>query len=579
MTILVKQRDVSRSISLSGVDPLISRILIARGVTSVEQLDRNLNRLLPYRDLSGITGAVQGLYAALQEQKRIVVIGDFDADGATSTALTVLALQLFGLKQINYLVPNRFEYGYGLTPEIVSVAIERYQPQLMITVDNGITSCEGVELANKHGVQVIITDHHLPADSLPNALAIVNPNQREDQFASKTLAGVGVIFYVMLALRAHLREKNWFQEQGISEPNMAQLLDLVALGTVADVVPLDYNNRILIYHGLQRIRRGQFSTGIRALLQIARCDSTALTASDFAFKIAPRLNAAGRLKDMSIGIACLLETDFNKALSLASQLDQLNHERREIEKDMQAEAVAIVEKLHLEKEGLPSGLCLFNPKWHQGVIGILAARIKDRVHRPVIIFTQENDKHLRASARSIAGVHIRDVLANIVARYPSLLLKFGGHAMAAGLTILKEHYVEFTRIFDAQVAECLTPEMLDRVIYSDGVLTDQQLTMGMAEQLIQAGPWGQCFPEPIFEGEFSVCDQQILGYRHLKLHLQVPNSRRQIEAIAFNVDLEQWPNHRCQTVYLVYRLSINQYLGTRKLQMIVEHMRVRKRIG
>ncbi len=572
MSVIIKQRHIPSDVSLPDLHPVLASVLAARGVTRVDMLDRDLRRLLSYQNLKGIDEAVACLYEALQQQQTVVVVGDFDADGATSSALAVLAMRSFGLKNIDYVVPNRFEYGYGLTSEIVSVAIERYQPQLIITVDNGITSVEGVALAKQLGVRVIITDHHLPPETLPDALAIVNPNQHGDDFASKMLAGVGVIFYVMLALRSYLRQNHWFEAQGIAIPNMAHFLDLVALGTVADVVPLDYNNRILVHHGLNRLRMGNCRTGIRALMQVARCQKSTLTASDLGFKIAPRLNAAGRLKDMSLGITCLLETDFKRACEIAQQLNQLNQERREIEQDMKEQAMAALKTLHLKAESLPSGLCLFDSNWHQGVIGILAARVKDKIHRPVAIFTQEDEQHLKASVRSITGVHIRDVLANIAASRPGLLVKFGGHAMAAGLTLSKLRYDEFKALFDQHVSQHMTTEMMDRIVLSDGTLTAQDLTLKMAEQLNQAGPWGQGFPEPLFEGEFELRDQQLMKERHLKLLLHIPGRPRCLKAIAFNVNRKQWPNHRCRRVYLAYRLGVNAYLNLRSLQIVVEEL-------
>lgn len=573
MNTIIKKRTVHADRTLSNLDPILSKLFVARGISDVSELDHALARLLPYHNLKGIEAAVLGLYQALEQQQCVVVVGDFDADGATSSALAVTALRAFGLEQVHYLVPNRFAYGYGLTPEIVALAIERYQPQLIVTVDNGVSSVAGVALAKKQGVPVIVTDHHLPGETLPDTLAMVNPNQPGDSFGSKMLAGVGVIFYVMLALRAHLRQTGWFKRTGITEPSMAQWLDWVALGTVADVVPLDHNNRILVQHGLMRIRRGQCSIGIRALLKVAQCNHFEdLTASDVAFKIAPRLNAAGRLKDMSLGIACLLESDFDQALSHASALDALNRERRRIEKEMQNQAFLALEKLELKAEGLALGLCLFNPDWHQGVIGILAARIKDTFHRPVVVFTQVEEDVLKASARSVLGVPICDVLAHIEKARPGLLINFGGHAMAAGLTLCKRDYKTFARLFDQEVKRYLTPEMMQPVLHTDGVLPTDYFSVPFAEKLGRMIPFGQHFPEPLFEGTFLIQSQELVGHHHVKFMLKVLGSQRIVPAIAFFVDLEKWPNWRCERVYMVYQLSINHYRGVRTLQLLVRHL-------
>jgi len=440
--IIRRELDVTTQASWSVIPPLLQRIYQSRGVAHPGALDYQLASLLPFTGLKGIEQAAMLLSDAIVAQKRLLIIGDYDADGATSTALAVRALRLLGAEQVDFLVPNRFEYGYGLTPEIVEVASSEYHPQVIITVDNGIASYQGVARANELGINVVITDHHLPGHEIPEASAIVNPNQADDTFASKHLAGVGVIFYVMLAVRQQLRQREWFSSSQRPEPNMASLLDLVALGTVADVVPLDHNNRILVKNGLERIRNGKCSPGISALLHVAKCNAKRAVASDLGFFVGPRLNAAGRLDDMSLGIMCLLSDDPNKAQEIAHALDELNQERRTIEAGMQQQALQIVAQLTLGDEqtlNIPVGLCLYDTTWHQGVIGIVAARIKEKTHRPVICFSDADDDYIKGSARSIPGVHIRDVLESIATQHPGLITKFGGHAMAAGLTKILKH--------------------------------------------------------------------------------------------------------------------------------------------
>lgn len=553
----------------NNLHPLLARIYDARGIRSERELERDLEHLYPFHALLDIENAVTCLEMALKQQQHFMIIGDFDADGATSTALAVSVLRAFGAKQVSYLVPNRFEYGYGLTPEIVLVAAQR-QPDLIITVDNGISSHAGVTQAKALGIKVLITDHHLPADALPAADAIVNPNQPHDNFPSKNLAGVGVIFYVMLALRSRLREVNWFVQEKIAEPNMGQFLDLVALGTVADVVPLDKNNRILVQQGLNRIRAGKARMGIQALLDIANRQPQNLTATDLGFAIGPRLNAAGRLDDMSLGIECLLTNDLNIAREIATQLDTLNKERQAIEEVMQQQAQQILAKLHFDKN-LPFGLCMLDATWHQGVVGILASRIKDQLHRPVIAFAVVNDNELKGSARSVAGVHIRDVLANVAVHHPDLISKFGGHAMAAGVSLQRKNYESFCKAFDVEVRRYLTLDDLQGKIYSDGEILEQEFNLEIAQLLRNSGPWGQGFPEPIFDGIFRLLQQRLVGQRHLKMVLAYNNNEKLLDAIAFNVDLKQWPNHRCEKIHAAYRLDINEYRGKRNLQLLIEH--------
>lgn len=564
------RRPMSREGSvLQNVHPVLQPIYHARGITSVQELDHDLERLLPFETMLNIDKAVLHLYEALRLQKKILIVGDFDADGATSTAVAVRALKSFGAKEVHYLVPNRFTFGYGLTPELVEVA-KPLNPKLIVTVDNGIANSPGVTAAKEAGIDVIITDHHLPGEKLPDADVIVNPNQPNDLFQSKCIAGVGVIFYVMLALRRYLKDQDWFTTQHITLPTMSRLLDLVALGTVADVVPLDQNNRILVHHGLRRIRAGQCVPGITALLEKATKNQSRLVAADLGFVVAPRLNAAGRLDDMSLGIECLLSDDLQKARASAHVLDQLNDERRVIEQDMQSQALHFLNKLEPESNSLPRGLCLFEEDWHQGVIGILASRIKDRLQRPVIAFARQNAQELKGSARSVPHIHIRDVLAQIATLHPELLSKFGGHAMAAGLTIADVALKPFAAIFNQLVSKQLTEADCEQRVLSDGELTPPDLTLELAEVLREAGPWGQAFSEPLFDGVFQLLEQRLVGSKHLKMTLGLETLI--LDAIAFNVDLKSWPNYRAHCVKIAYRLDVNEYRGKRKIQLIVEHL-------
>jgi single-stranded-DNA-specific exonuclease len=571
----IKRRIVKHDLTFPHDLPdVLKRIYSTRAMENIEQLERPLKHLLPFSQLLHIEVAVAHLYHALQQQKRIMIIGDFDTDGATSTTLALTALRAFGAKHVHYLVPNRFEYSYGLSPEIVEVA-SAWQPDYLITVDNGIASCSGVDVANAKGMKVIVTDHHLPGDALPAAAAIVNPNQPGCLFPSKNLAGVGVIFYVMLALRRYLSDQGWFASNAIPEPNMAQFLDLVALGTVADLVPLDYNNRVLVYQGIQRIRAGHVRPGIAALLTVSRREAETVSAADFGFSIAPRLNAAGRLDDMSVGIECLLASSMSQALPLARQLDEFNKERRVIEASMHREALNYLDKLQLtSNQRLPYGLCLFEATWHQGVIGILAGRIKEKFHRPVIAFAAVENGLLKGSARSIQGVHIRDVLDEISKKHPDLLIRFGGHAMAAGLTLLQKDLEKFTETFHHVLQTKLTEDDLQGIIYSDGELANHECSLDIAKLLEDAGPWGQAFPEPLFDGVFSIIEQRVVGDKHLKLNLQCDQSHKTLDAIAFNIDLNAWPNYRCKKIRLAYRLNINCYNGIDRLQLIAEHLEV-----
>ena len=557
--------------NLKSIHNLILRnIYAAREITQAEQLEYSLKKLLPYTNLSGIEQAVKILAKAIQQQQKIVIIADFDADGATSCAMMLRALHMMGAQHVDYLVPNRFSYGYGLTPEIVELALQG-KPNIIVTVDNGISSVEGVAAAKQAGVSVVVTDHHLPGAILPNADAIVNPNQVGDEFPAKGTAGVGVAFYVMLALRAELRELKYFAAHSIADPNLANLLDLVALGTVADVVPLEHNNRILVAQGLARVRKGQCCPGISALLHVAKRNQAQCVASDFGFTVGPRLNAAGRLEDMSLGIECLLTDDPAKAAKLASELDGLNKQRRHIETDMRQQAYIALEKLELDDD-MPVGVCLYDKNWHQGVIGILASRVKEQLYRPVIAFAPgEEAGSIKGSARSIPGLHIRDVLDAVAAKHPELISKFGGHAMAAGLSLPSENFELFSQAFDQQVRAVLSNDDLEGLILSDGELTEKELSLEFAEQLRNAGPWGQGFPEPVFDGEFEIVSKKILAEKHLKMMLRLPNDSGCIDAIAFNMTDADWPAGT-NRVNLAYRLDVNEFQGRKTAQLMVEQL-------
>lgn len=570
----IKQRTIPTTTllpSLHATSPVLQRIYAARGIVSEEQLDKRLQALLPFNTLTGIEQAVVRLEQAFLSQQRILVVGDFDADGATSSALAVAALRSMGALHVEFLVPNRFEFGYGLTPAIVEVA-KKWHPQLIITVDNGIASIEGVDAANAASIDVLITDHHLPAEILPKACAIVNPNQLGDNFQSKSIAGVGVIFYVMLALRRQLSSSGWFSSQDIPEPNMSQFLDLVTLGTVADVVALDQNNRILINQGLMRIRQGLCRPGIRALIEVAGRTCEQLRENDLGFVVAPRLNAAGRLDDMSLGIECLLCEDLDKARLLASHLDELNIERRRIETEMKDQAMQALDKLTLNDVSLPIALCLLDQSWHQGVIGILAGRLKERYHRPVIAFAAVSEGELKGSARSVPGLNIRDVLAAIDKDNPGLITRFGGHAMAAGLSMHPEAFLPFQQALLAEVAKHIDISQCEGELLSDGPLQVTELTLEMATLIREAGPWGQQFPEPVFDNVFEILEQRLVGQHHLKLTLQHEQGSGAVDAIAFNIDLKTWPNPRARYMRAAYRLDINQYHGRTKLQLVIAAM-------
>ncbi|MEL5573008.1 single-stranded-DNA-specific exonuclease RecJ [Serratia bockelmannii] len=555
----------------ASLPPLLRRLYALRGVQGEQELERGVKGMLPWQQLDGIDDAVSLLQQALADGRRIMVVGDFDADGATSTALTVLALRSMGGAAVDYLVPNRFEDGYGLSPEVVEQAAAR-GAELIVTVDNGISSHAGVDVAHAKGMQVLVTDHHLPGETLPAAEAIVNPNLRGCGFPSKSLAGVGVAFYLMLALRARLRDSGWFEQRALAMPNLAELLDLVALGTVADVVPLDANNRILVYQGLNRIRAGKCRPGIRALLEVANRDARQLAANDLGFALGPRLNAAGRLDDMSIGVALLLSDDIAQARMLANDLDALNQTRREIEQGMQVEALQLCDQLERTSTELPYGLAMYHPEWHQGVVGILASRIKERFHRPVIAFAPAGDGILKGSGRSVPGLHMRDALERLDMLNPGLMMKFGGHAMAAGLSLEEAKFDEFRQRFGELVGEWLDPAMLEGVIWSDGELAMQELSLTTAELLREGGPWGQAFPEPTFDGKFRILQQRLVGEKHLKLMVEPLGGGPLLDGIAFNVDTTLWPDSSVREVELAYKLDVNEFRGNRNVQLLIQHL-------
>jgi len=578
MSILIQRRRANPDLDLpASLHPLLRRIYSHRDLNSAEELKLGLGNLLAPDLFSGMEAATALLVKALHQQQRILIVSDFDVDGATSCVVAMQSLRAFGYSQVDYIVPNRFEYGYGLTPEIVELAKAR-RPDLIITVDNGISSIGGVAAARQAGITVLITDHHLPARQTPVADAIVNPNQHGCDFPSKCIAGVGVIFYVMLALRSALRRLDWFAQQGIAEPNLGRLLDLVALGTVADVVPLDRNNRILVDEGLKRIRSGRACAGITSLLEVAKRDARKITASDLGFSVGPRLNAAGRLDDMSTGIECLLAEHRGAAYKLALQLDELNKDRKQIEAGMRDQAFEYLSELAIEADKLPAALCLFDPRWHQGVVGILASRVKEKFHRPVIAFadvSEQSDEsvELKGSARSIKGFHIRDALDAVASQNPGLISKFGGHAMAAGLSLDREKLGLFEQAFQQEDARLVDTDQLQARILSDGLVEPEYFSLEAAAALIWAGPWGQEFPEPVFDGKFNIINQRRVGENHLKLTLSLMQAPQQIvDAIAFNVAAEQWPVDTAREIEIAYRLQINEFRGNQTVQLLIEHI-------
>ncbi len=561
MTQLVTRQAAVRTawqLEQEGLHPLLARLYAARGVSARQELDYDMKSLIPPKELTQADQAAALLADAIEAEARLLIIGDYDCDGATATALGMRALQKLGAT-VDFLVPDRFKLGYGLSPQIVDLAAEM-SPDLIITVDNGIASLEGVDRAKSHGIATLITDHHLPGEHLPDADCIVNPNQPGCTFPSKCIAGVGVMFYVMLALRAELRERGYFADH--PEPNFADLLDLVALGTVADVVKLDQNNRILVSQGLKRIRAGRMQPGIAALFKAAGRDYRKASAFDLGFLIGPRLNAAGRLADMHLGIQCLLAEDQGEALSIAQQLDNLNRERREIEADMQEQAMFLLEAINTDTPD--AGIALFDESWHEGVVGILASRIKEKLHRPVFAFAQGEGNIVKGSGRSIPGLHLRDALDLMAKRAPGLLIRFGGHAMAAGVTLLTEDFPRFQSLFAEVARELLSPSDLTRTVETDGKLEDGYLSIEIA-RLLENEVWGQGFPPPLFLDEFQIEQQRVLKEKHLKLRLRKGNTR--IDAIQFNFSKQP-----ANQVRIAYRLGINEYMGVESPQLMVEYL-------
>ena len=547
------------------IPPLLRQIYARRGVRRADELSLKASGLLHFSSLKDISKAVELLQNALKNQEKVCICGDFDADGATSSALMVSALQAFGLHQVGYRVPNRMTDGYGLSVAMVEqLAVENVQ--LIVTVDNGFAAHEAIALAREKDIQVLVTDHHLPPEELPLANAIVNPNQHGCEFPSKNLAGVGVAFYVLLALRSALRE------QGVEPlPNLADWLDLVALGTVADVVPLDYNNRVLVQQGIARIRKGMSRPGIKALLEVANRDASQLAASDLGFALGPRINAAGRLDDIGLGIECLLAGD-SRAQQLAQQLNDLNQQRKSIESEMREHAESAVAKLRFDQGQVPDLVTLYQPDWHAGVIGIVAGRVKEQVNRPVIALANDDDELLKGSARSVSGLHMRDLLERVHSLQPGIMERFGGHAMAAGLTMKKENLTRFSELAEQVASEWLSEEQKQRVFWSDGELTTPQLSLDSVNMLQSAGPWGQQFPEPMFDGQFELVDQRIVGERHLKLVVRHPQGEL-LDAIAFNVDTQQWPARQISVVELLYKPQLNHFRGRTNVQLLVEQIR------
>ncbi len=562
---IIEKRPQGQTKLTGAIPGFLRRVFAARGVHEDEELDLGLPDLLKPDELPDIAKAAERLADAVEQQESILIVGDYDADGATASALCMSVLTRLGATAVDFLVPNRFEFGYGLTPEIVEIALTR-DPRIIVTVDNGVSSIRGVEVAQAAGVDVIVTDHHLPGDALPAAYALVNPNLPGCTFASKALAGVGVAYYVMASLRAVLKNRGYFERTGITEPNLAEWLDLVALGTVADVVPLDRNNRILVFQGLRRMRAGRIRPGIRALIEAAARPQAGLTAQDLGFAIGPRLNAAGRLDDMSEGIRCLLADDHREARSRAIALDELNRARREIEQDMNDEAQVLVHE-NMAPDDVAS-ICVYEPSWHQGVIGIVAGRVREKFHRPVIAFADAGDSspdELRGSARSIPGLHIRDALDDVAARFPGLLEKFGGHAMAAGLSLKRIHLERFRNAFETAVRARVSERDLAGVILTDGELVDDEISLANAQLVSTYGPWGQAFEEPTFHGVFDVVSQRVVGEKHLKVVLKTGS--RVVDGIAFNQ-----PPLRAERVQIVYQLSVNDYRAYDTLQLRIDRI-------
>ncbi|WP_276753817.1 single-stranded-DNA-specific exonuclease RecJ [Pseudoalteromonas marina] len=566
--LIIARENVNDSHLPSHLHPVIKQIYATRRVVDAQELDNGVATLHDYKLFKDIDKASALLVDALKAQSHILIVGDFDADGATSTATLMQGLQMFGFQNLDYLIPDRFSLGYGLSPALAEQIVQ-IKPDLVITVDNGISCIAGIDILKSEGIKVLVTDHHLQGEQLPNADAIVNPNRHECNFPSKSIAGVGVAFYLLIALRSLMREQGYFTQQ--APPNLANLLDIVALGTVADVVALDANNRTLVHQGLARIRSGKTRPGITALIEVANRNAARLSASDFGFSLAPRLNAAGRLDDMSLGIACLLSNDINQARRIASELDSLNHARREIEQGMQAEAQAVLDRLAFTDDNIPDAICLFQDDWHQGVIGILAGRLKEKYHRPTVIFAGGENGEIKGSCRSIEGLHMRDLLEGLNTAMPHLINKFGGHAMAAGLSIDEQNFNDFKKAFDAAVSAQLSEESKRCIVFTDGELPNDCFTMEFAQLLKQSGPWGQQFPEPVFEHTFELIQQRIVGEKHLKLVLK-HQSGRLVDAIAFGIDIKEWPDTEARFVKVAYQLDINEFRGKFSLQLIVREL-------
>ena len=573
MILPIVRREVTGASLSSDLHPVIDRIYRGRNIANLDDLENGLKGLTHFNVLKGMPQAAQILADAVVQNKRIIIVGDFDADGATSTSVCILALRAMGYQNVDFLVPNRFDFGYGLSVPIVDEAAKQ-GAEVIVTVDNGISCIDGVTHAKSLGMQVVVTDHHLPGDVLPPADAIVNPNQPGCEFPSKNLAGVGVAFYIMLALKAELQQQGHFERAGLAPPNLASLLDIVAVGTVADVVVLDKNNRILVHQGLQRIRAGKCRPGIKALVEVANRDCAHLTSTDLGFVVGPRLNAAGRLDDMSQGIACLLEDETIQARMIAAELDALNKERREIETGMKAQAETVLEQMALDEGDMPSALVVYREDFHQGVIGIVAGRLKEKYLKPVIAFAHQDDEIIKGSARSIPGVHIRDVLDEVNTRYPGVIEKFGGHAMAAGLSLPVAKLQEFEQAFVDTARAHMAKLDGNHALLSDGDLSSKELCLPFAHLLRQAGPFGQGFESPLFDGEFALLDQRLVGQKHLKMVLK-SDGANEVDAIAFNVDLHSWPNAMVKRVHIAYRLDINVFRGQETVQLIVEQIEAR----
>ncbi len=573
MILPIVRREVTGASLSSDLHPVIDRIYRGRNIANLDDLENGLKGLTHFNVLKGMPQAAQILANAVVQNKRIIIVGDFDADGATSTSVCILALRAMGYHNVDFLVPNRFDFGYGLSVPIVDEAAKQ-GAEVIVTVDNGISCIDGVTHAKSLGMQVVVTDHHLPGDVLPPADAIVNPNQPGCEFPSKNLAGVGVAFYIMLALKAELQQQGHFERAGVAPPNLASLLDIVAVGTVADVVVLDKNNRILVHQGLQRIRAGKCRPGIKALVEVANRDCAHLTSTDLGFVVGPRLNAAGRLDDMSQGIACLLEDETIQARMIAAELDALNKERREIETGMKAQAETVLEQMALDEGDMPSALVVYREDFHQGVIGIVAGRLKEKYLKPVIAFAHQDDEIIKGSARSIPGVHIRDVLDEVNTRYPGVIEKFGGHAMAAGLSLPVAKLQDFERAFVDIARAHMAKLDGNHALLSDGDLSSKELCLPFAHLLRQAGPFGQGFESPLFDGEFALLDQRLVGQKHLKMVLK-SDGANEVDAIAFNVDLKSWPNAMVKRVHIAYRLDINVFRGQETVQLIVEQIEAR----